>query len=69
MFRTKYIVNSLAEKKRNFYWKLSKLLKIENRWVTVTTAQQMMYFAHLFLNYWKFKRINLKLPNLIFENK
>jgi len=29
---------------------MSKLMKIENHWVTITNAQQKMYIAYLFFN-------------------
>ncbi len=50
MLSTKLFIKGLAKKKRNFYEYSLRLLKIENHWVTITNAQDKMYFAYLFLN-------------------
>jgi hypothetical protein len=65
-FQHKIICNRSSWEKREFYWYLSKMLRVENHWIIITNAQHRMYFAYSSSNFWNCGKLSLKLPNLLF---
>ncbi len=65
-FQHKIICNRSSWEKREFYWCLSKMLRVENHWIIITNAQHKMYFAYSSSNFWNCGKLSLKLPNLLF---
>jgi hypothetical protein len=65
-FQHKIICNRSSWEKREFYWCLSKMLRVENHWIIITNAQHKMYFAYSSSNFWNCGKLSLKLPNLLY---
>jgi hypothetical protein len=69
MLRTKSFTKGLAEKSKNFIDICRKCLKLKIIGLELQIHKDMLYFAYLFLKCWNSGKLNLKLMNLVFQNK